>query len=178
MLCCAVLRCSVFEIIWTVVHGDSPGKKWVAIPSSRGSYQSRGWTQVSYIAGRFFTSWATRKAPLHYASANESRSAVSDSLKFHGKGLLFPWEFSRQEYWSGLPFPSPGNLPNPGMEARSPALQADSIIWATRESHAEASRLRNSICLKMFVTLLKISKIPSFIAAYLFGVFLFFSWKS
>ena len=30
--------------------------------------------------------------------------------------------FSRQEYWSGLPFPSPGNLPNPGMEPRSPAL--------------------------------------------------------
>ena len=30
--------------------------------------------------------------------------------------------FSRQEYWSGLPFPSPGNLPNPGIEPRSPAL--------------------------------------------------------
>ena len=34
--------------------------------------------------------------------------------------------FSRQEYWSGLPFPSPGNLLNPGIEPRSPALQADS----------------------------------------------------
>ena len=34
--------------------------------------------------------------------------------------------FSRQEHWSGLPFPSPGNLPNPGIELRSPALQADS----------------------------------------------------
>ena len=33
--------------------------------------------------------------------------------------------FSRQEYWSGLPFPSPGDLPNPGIEPRS-ALQADS----------------------------------------------------
>ena len=33
-------------------------------------------------------------------------------------------EFSRQEYWSGLPFPSPGDLPNPGIEAGSPALQA------------------------------------------------------
>ena len=31
--------------------------------------------------------------------------------------------FSRQEYWSGLPFPSPGGLPNPGIEPRSPALQ-------------------------------------------------------
>ena len=35
--------------------------------------------------------------------------------------------FSRQEYWSGLPFPSPGNLPNPGTEPRSPALQADAL---------------------------------------------------
>ena len=35
--------------------------------------------------------------------------------------------FSRQEYWSGLPFPSPGNLPHPGMEPGSPALLADSL---------------------------------------------------
>ena len=35
--------------------------------------------------------------------------------------------FSRQEYWSGLPFPSPGDLPNPGMEPRSPTLQEDSL---------------------------------------------------
>ena len=34
-------------------------------------------------------------------------------------------EFSRQEYWSGLPFPSPGDLPDAGIEPRSPALQAD-----------------------------------------------------
>ena len=36
-------------------------------------------------------------------------------------------EFSRQKYWSGLPFPSPGDLPNPGIEPRSPALQADAL---------------------------------------------------
>ena len=35
--------------------------------------------------------------------------------------------FSRQEYWSGLPFPPPGDLPNPGIELRSPALQADTL---------------------------------------------------
>ena len=35
-------------------------------------------------------------------------------------------EFSRQEYWSELPFRSPGNLPNPGIKLGSPALQADS----------------------------------------------------
>ena len=36
-------------------------------------------------------------------------------------------EISRQEYWSGLPFPSPCDLPDPGIEPRSPALQADSL---------------------------------------------------
>ena len=51
--------------------------------------------------------------------------------------LVTPWtvacqaplsmEFSRQEYWSGLPFPSPRDLPNPAIEPRSPALQADSL---------------------------------------------------
>ena len=36
--------------------------------------------------------------------------------------------FSRQEYWSGLPLPSPGDLPNPVLLPRSPALQADSLL--------------------------------------------------
>ena len=36
-------------------------------------------------------------------------------------------EFSRQEYWSGLPFPPPGDLPNPGIEPGSPTLQVDSL---------------------------------------------------
>ena len=36
--------------------------------------------------------------------------------------------FSRQEYWSGLPFPSLGDLPDPGIKPRSPALQEDSLL--------------------------------------------------
>ena len=35
--------------------------------------------------------------------------------------------FSRQEYWSGLPFPSPGDLPNSGIEPRSPTFQAEAL---------------------------------------------------
>ena len=38
-------------------------------------------------------------------------------------------EFSRQEYWSGLPSPSPGYLPNPGTEPGSPELQADFLLF-------------------------------------------------
>ena len=42
--------------------------------------------------------------------------------------LLCLWGFSRQEYWSGLPCPPPGDLPNPGFEPRSPTLQVDSLL--------------------------------------------------
>ena len=42
--------------------------------------------------------------------------------------------FSRQEYWSGLPFPSPGDLPNPGIEPGSPAFQADALTSEPPES--------------------------------------------
>ena len=41
--------------------------------------------------------------------------------------LLGPCRFSRQEYWSGLPCPPPGDLPNPGIKPRSPTVQADSL---------------------------------------------------
>ena len=46
-------------------------------------------------------------------------------------------EFFRQQYWSGLLFPSPGDLPDPGIELASPALQADSLLlshWVSPKS--------------------------------------------
>ena len=51
---------------------------------------------------------------------------------FHMSDSAIPWtiqsmEFSRPEYWSGYPFPSPGDLPNLGIEPRSSALQEDSL---------------------------------------------------
>ena len=58
-------------------------------------------------------------------------------LLSHVRLFVTPWSidcqappsmgFSRQEYWSGLPFPSPGDLSNSGIEPRSPTLQADSL---------------------------------------------------
>ena len=55
----------------------------------------------------------------------------------HVRLFMTPWTvahqislslgFSRQEYWSGLPFPSPGDLANPGIEPGSPALQTDAL---------------------------------------------------
>ena len=60
-----------------------------------------------------------------------SHLVVSDSLRPHGlqhTRLPCLWGFSRQEHWSGLPCHPPGDLPNPGIEPRSPTLQADSLL--------------------------------------------------
>ena len=56
----------------------------------------------------------------------------SPTLRAHGLYVAhqppLSTEFSRQENWSGLPFPSPGDLPNPGIEPGSPTLQAGSLL--------------------------------------------------
>ena len=61
--------------------------------------------------------------------------------------------YFRQEYWSGLPFPSPGDLPNPGIEPGSPALQADSLLseplgkpYSTIEQALKHSCVCVSVC--------------------------------
>ena len=54
-----------------------------------------------------------------------SRVRLFVTLRTGARQAPLSMEFSRQENWSGLPFPSPGDLPDPGMEPRSPALQAD-----------------------------------------------------
>ena len=63
----AVLKINQYPMDYTV-HGILQARilEWVAFPFSRGSSQPRDWTQVSHIAGGFFTSWATREAQLNY----------------------------------------------------------------------------------------------------------------
>ena len=162
---------SVRRILQTIIL------EWIAIPFSRESSQPRDWTQISHIAGRFFTSWATREAQdwsgrkqdVHHIRCllfkwfrfkeNKTKQNTSQ-LSFYFYKYIFwplkeiwlfaivytlvvvslshiqlfatPWtiahqaplsmEFSRQEYWSGLPFPSPRDLPDPGIESGSSAL--------------------------------------------------------
>ena len=53
--------------------------------------------------------------------------------------------FSRQEYWSELPFPSPGDLPDPGIKSGSPALQADSL---PPEPPGKSFSFSKKICVK------------------------------
>ena len=64
-----------------------------------------------------------------YGSVRTVKVKIAQSCVelFVTPGIIQSMEFSRPEHWSGQPFPSPGDLPNPGMEPRSPALQADSL---------------------------------------------------
>ena len=83
--------------------------------------------------------------PLNIGYRNKSKQSNTKPSKREGSKvtqlcptLATPWTvayqaplsvgFSRQEYWSGLPFPSPGDLPNPGIELGSPTLQTDSLL--------------------------------------------------
>ena len=59
------------------------------------------------------------------------------TLQPHGHMASLSMGFSRQEYWSGLPFPSPGDLPNPGIEPKSPALQADTLLYEPARANAQ-----------------------------------------
>ena len=55
--------------------------------------------------------------------------------------------FSRQEYWSGLPFPSPGDLPDSGIEPGSPALEADAL---TSEPPGKMMKVQQIVLLRIF----------------------------
>ena len=128
------------------VHGIFQARilQWVAISSSRGTSQPRDWTLISGI-GRFFTTELPRKFfyviirywiqfPVLYSRILLFIYFIYECVKSLSRVWLFstPWTvayqvppsmgFSRQEYWSGLPFPSPGDLPNSGIEPRSPTL--------------------------------------------------------
>ena len=73
---------------------------------------------------------------LRYRKTVKTRKVKVKSLS-HVRLFAIPWMvayqappsmgFSRQEYWSGLPFPSPGDRPNPGIKPRSPALQTGAL---------------------------------------------------
>ena len=61
-----------------------------------------------------------------------------------------PMAFSRQEFWSGLLVPSPGDLPDPGIQARSPTLQADSLPPEPPEKPAQIIRIFIFCCILLY----------------------------
>ena len=122
------------QILYCLSHKGSPRiLGWVAYPFSSGYSWPRNWTRVFCIAGGFFPNWAMRKATVTQSSVNKHVCALSRVWL-----LETPWAVARQtplsmgifkqDYWSGLPFLSPGDHPDLGTKPRSPALQAGSLL--------------------------------------------------
>ena len=109
--------------------------EWVSMPSSRGSSQPRDWT-LCLLGLLHWQVESLAPALLRVCSEVKSLSRV--------RLFVTPWtvpykaplsmEFSRHEYWSGLPFPSPGDLPHPGIKPGSPTLQAEALPSELPES--------------------------------------------
>ena len=99
VLCCAysLSHIQLFSTPWMAVHQDPLSKgilwarilEWVAMPSSSGSSQSRDRTQVSCIAGRIFTHWATREAQSLLLHAIKTHSSVQSLSRV--QLFVTPW---------------------------------------------------------------------------------------
>ena len=77
---------------------------------------SHWWVRVKVDCGGYAVCLVAQSCP---ALCNSMDCSLLGSLSMG---------FSRKEYWSGLPFPPPGDLPKPGIKPRSPALQVDSVL--------------------------------------------------
>ena len=77
---------------------------------------------------RCSASWVVSKEFEIILSGCISPTCLGSWCRKSSQDWLCPWGFSRQEYWSGLPCPPPGDLPNPGIKPRSPEWQADSLL--------------------------------------------------
>ena len=110
------------------IHGIFQARvlEWGAISFSRGSSWPRDRSRVSRIAGRRFTVWANREALADIGKGQALVTKLCPTLAapwFVARQVPLSMRFSRQEYWSGLPFPSAGDLPDPGIEPGYPVLK-------------------------------------------------------
>ena len=92
MTLCNALDCIVHGILQAWIL------EWVAVPFSRGSFQSRDWTQVSHISGGFFTSWATREAQEYW-----SGEPIPFPVYLLNQGLLHCRWFLYQQSYQEVP---------------------------------------------------------------------------
>ena len=119
------LRAIVFPL-----HLKDEGMQHVCICVRYGGWGGRHSLVLCAVSGKHLICISPPANSNMYVLCVLSRSVLSNSLRPHGlqhpqaplsMGIL------RQEDWSGWLFPSPGDLPNPGIESRSPTLQADSL---------------------------------------------------
>ena len=99
--------------------------------------QNTGWVSSYVFHNIFHQCFEVFIVQVFCLLVAELYATLCDPMDCTAHQVLLSMGFSMQGYWSGLPFPSPGDLPNLGIEPRSLALQSDALpSWATREAHA------------------------------------------
>ena len=96
--------------------------------------------------------------------AAQSCLTLCNSMDYKAHQSPLSMEFSRQEHWNGLPFPSPGDLPDPGIKPRSPVLQADSLpSEPPGKLFPTAAKIKNhKECIICFKLLLQFNSLTKF----------------
>ena len=148
---------------------ELPGSPVVGTsPSNAGSEVSfPGWgAKIPHALNQKTKMWKTRSNIVtNSIKWKWSRSVVSDSATPWTTAYQAPPStgFSKQEYWSGLPFPSPGDLPNPGIEPGFPAFQADALTSEPPgKPHPKKKKIiKKEFCLKTDFWLKNIEKIAA-----------------
>ena len=140
-----MLRCSVTSDSFVAPMGCSP-------PLSMGFSRQEYWSGY-FLLQRIFPTQGSNLGILHCRWILYHLSHQGSKVKSLSRVWLFATPqtvayqaplsmgFSKQEYWSGLPFPSPRDLPDPGIEPRSPALQTNAL----RLSHQGSPPLISSL---------------------------------
>ena len=109
---------------------------YVFLEIFQGSSQSRVFVQSFTFMGRYFVAWIL---PIMWLFSCWVMPTLLWPQRLYIPGSLSV-EFSRQEYWSGLPFPNPGHLPGPGIKPVCPAL-AGRILWRNHQGSPVSIKL-------------------------------------
>ena len=137
------LDCLGFYSLWVTELWFKPGELWFKSPCSLHSWLYNMWQSPPTpphpykgsrgVGGRQGGREGWIPAPAQETMKKWKCSLLSpvwlsETPQTVARQAPLSMGFSRQEYWSGLPFPSPGTLPHPSIEPQSPALQADSLL--------------------------------------------------
>ena len=137
-ICIYVCVCIYIYIIYTLTNGQEPGYFNPTIWFSFLLHCVQAmWHWANHVTDITLHPFTYRKGMIiimFVCLLAQSCLTFFDPMDYSPPGAFVLGNFSRQEYWSGLPCPPPGDFPNPGIEPRSLTLRQVFTIWATKEA--------------------------------------------
>ena len=127
-MCCTVWFSAELLIWFCDTQTDTNSGTFSPLAKEDNIFTFQLWSWLLYLKLKRRSLLRITLGPMFYAlcSVSQSCPTLCDPMDCSPLGSPL-WGFSRQEYWSGLPCPPPGNLPNLGIKPRSPTLQEDSL---------------------------------------------------